>query len=328
MKVLKKRIKIVGFLLSIFVMMNIIAFFHAYKFTHFTENNSEKTKSPEKLSTIEKVKTLFFGVNNIKPKNLKFPSQKHEIVKLKSNKEIECWLIKNKNPKGTIVLFHGYGGAKSSLISKSDEFIKHGFSTLLVDFMGSGNSEGNQTTIGYREAEQVKTVFDYLTKTGEENIYLFGTSMGSVAIMKCINDNKIKPKGIIIECPFGSMYDTVCARFNKMNVPTFPMAGILLFWGGIQNGFWGFSHNPTEYAKSINCPTLLLYGEKDKSVSRKEIDEIYSNLKGIKKLNVYKETGHENYLIKNKIEWNKNVLEFFKTIENRNSKQHLNLHKS
>ena len=307
--------KIIRLMLIIFITINVMAFFHAYKFTHFSENNSEKTKSPEKLSSLEKVKTLFFGVNNPKPKNLKFPSQKYEVLKLESNKEIECWLIKNEKSKGTIILFHGYGGEKSSMIDKSNEFFKMGFSTLLVDFMGIGNSEGSQTTIGFKEAQEVKTVFDYITKTDEKNIYLFGTSMGSVAIMKCINDYDIKPKGIIIECPFGSMYQTVCARFNKMNAPTFPMAGILLFWGGIQNGFWGFSHNPTEYAKKIKCPTLLLYGENDKSVSRKEIDEIYSNLNGIKSINVYKETGHENYLIKNKIEWNKNTKEFIEMIK-------------
>ncbi|MEZ0130943.1 alpha/beta hydrolase [Flavobacterium sp. LBUM151] len=246
---------------------------------------------------------------------MKFPSQKYQTLKLQSNREIECWLIKTENSKGTVILFHGYGAEKSLMIEKSNEFIKLGFSTMLVDFMGSGNSEGNQTTIGYMEAEEVKTSFDYLKQTGEKNIYLFGTSMGAVAIMKCIKDYKIKPKGIIIECPFGSMYETVCARFKKMNAPTFPMAGILLFWGGIQNGFWGFSHNPKEYAKTISCPTLLLYGEKDKSVSRKEIDEIYTNLRGPKTLSIYKNTGHENYLIKNKVGWNKDVSEFFnKTI--------------
>ena len=136
--------------------------------------------------------------------------------------------------------------------------------------------------------------------------------MGAAAIMKCINDNKIQPKGIIIECPFGSMYETVCARFKKMNAPTFPMAAFLVFWGGLQNGFWGFSHNPTEYAKRINCPTLLLYGEKDKSVSRKEIEDVYNNLRGPKKLNIYKNTGHENYLKKNKCEWVKNISAFIK----------------
>lgn len=156
-------------------MINSIAFFHAYKFTHFTENKSEKTKSPEKQSSFEKAKTLFLGVNNPKPKNLKFPSQKYKTVLLKSNKKIECWLIKNEKSKGTIILFHGYGSEKSSLISKSDEFLKLGYSTMLVDFMGSGNSEGNQTTIGYKEAQEVKSTFDYLNQKGEKNIYLFGT---------------------------------------------------------------------------------------------------------------------------------------------------------
>lgn len=312
----RNRKKLVVFGLLLFLAMNIIAFFHAYKFTHFTENKSSKTKSPEKLSSLEKIKTLAFGVNNPKPKNLNIPSQNYQVLKLKSNKEIECWWIKNENSKGTIVLFHGYAAEKSSMLDKSDEFIKMGYSTVLVDFMGSGNSEGNQTTIGFKEAEQVKTVFNFIDKTGEKNIYLYGTSMGSVAIMKCINDYKINPKGIMIECPFGTMYQTVCARFDKMNAPTFPMAGILVFWGGIQNGFWGFNHNPETYSKNISCPTLLLYGEEDKSVSRKEIDEIYNNLQGIKFLKIYKKTGHENYLTKNKIEWTKNTLDFLNLTNN------------
>jgi alpha-beta hydrolase superfamily lysophospholipase len=310
MSLFKNRINFTKIIFVLFIMVNIIAFVHAYKFTHFVENGSTKTKSPERLSSFDKVKTLIFGVNNPKPKNTKFPIQKFQTIKLKSNKEIECWLIKNEKSKGTVILFHGYGTEKSSMLDKSNEFIKLGFNTMLVDFMGSGNSQGNQTTIGYKEAEEVKTSFDYLRKSGEKNIYLFGTSMGAVAIMKCINDNKINPEGIIIECPFGSMYETVCARFKKMHAPTFPMAGILVFWGGIQNGFWGFNHNPTEYSKNINCPTLLLYGEKDKSVSRKEINEIFANLNGQKTLKTYKNTGHENYLIKNKVEWIKNIADF------------------
>lgn len=299
-------------LILLFILMNVIAFFHAYKFTHFKENKSEKTQSPEKLSSFEKVKTLFLGVNNPKPANSKYPSQKYKTLKLKSNKEIECWFIENSNPKGTVILFHGYGSEKSSLIERSDIFQKLGYNTMLVDFMGSGNSEGNQTTIGFKEAEEVKTCFDYICSIGEKNIYLFGTSMGAAAIMKCINDNQINPNGIIIECPFGSMYKTVCARFKKMNAPAFPMAGILLFWGGTQNGFWGFSHNPADYAKNIKCPTLLLYGEKDKSVSQQETDEIYRNLNGSKQLKIYKNTGHENYLKNNKAQWINDVKDFTK----------------
>lgn len=293
--------------------MNIVAVFHSYKFTHFTDSKTEKTKNPTQLTTGQKIKTLIFGVSNPRPENTSVPTTDYETIKLKSNKEIECWSVKTANPKGTVILFHGFSADKSSMLDKADLFRELSYNTLLVDFMGSGGSEGNQTTIGFLEAEQVKTCYDYLTENGEKNIYLFGTSMGAVAIMKSISDNGITPKGIIIECPFGSMYETVSARFKAMNAPTFPMAGLLVFWGGLQNGFWAFGHNPTEYAKHINCPTLLLYGAKDEKVSREEIDEIFKNLVGQKTLKIYNNAGHENYLTKYQPEWTQDVEQFITT---------------
>lgn len=287
----------------LFVLVNIIAGFHSYKFTHFVESDSEKTKSPNGLSKLDKIKTIIFGVNNPRPENTSFPSQPFKSIQLKSNKNIECWSIKTSNSKGTVILFHGYGGNKSSLIDKSNVFIELGYSTLLVDFMGSGGSEGNQTTIGFKEAEQVKTSYEYVVEQGEENIILFGTSMGAVAIMKAINDTRINPSAILIECPFGTMQKTVNARFDNMGVPSFPMSSLLMLWGGVQNGFWAFDHIPTAYALNINIPTLLLYGQEDDKVSKLEIDNIYTNLQGEKDLKIYPLTGHENYLTKNYEQW-------------------------
>ena len=309
----KRTIKKILFLLAgIFLLMNAITFMHAYKFTHFANSDIEKTGSAGKLSTSDKIKTLFLGVNNPKPINTIFPKQKYETVIIQSNKKIECWSIKTQNAKGTVIIFHGYSGNKSAMLDKSDAFIKLGYNTFLVDFMGSGGSEGNQTTIGYKESEEVKAAFDYVSGTGEKNILLFGTSMGAVAILKAIDESDINPKAIVIECPFASMYQTICARFDAMNVPTFPMAGMLGFWGGIQNGFWAFGHNPTEYAKTINCPVLLLYGEQDKRVSRKEIDEIFDNIKSKKVLKTYPLSGHENYLNKYPEKWIRDVETFLK----------------
>lgn len=78
------------------------------------------------------------------------------------------------------------------------------------------------------------------------------------------------------------------------------MAELLFFWDGIQNGFWAFGQNLTEYRKHINCLTLSANGVLDKKVSRQEIDEIYTNLDGQKKLKIYQNTVHQNYLKKYK----------------------------
>ncbi len=301
-------------LLIVFVLMNIIAIFHAYKFTHFINNSIAQTKSPDKLSALAKIQALCFGVNNPRPANKTIPSTAFETILLQSNVKTECWYVHNSSSpdtsKGTIIICHGYGGEKSSMLDKAAIFNNIGYNTFLVDFMGSGGSEGNVTTIGYKEAEQVKTAYEFIKNKEHKKIFLFGTSMGAVAIMKAINDYDINPAGIILECPFGSMYQTVCARFKNMNAPTFPMAGLLVFWGGIENGFWAFSHNPTQYAKNINCPTLLMYGEKDKNVSRQEIDNIFNNIPSQKILRTYLQAGHENYLKKYQPEWTSDVKAF------------------
>ncbi len=190
--------KLLWSLVIIFALMNIVAIFHAYKFTHFSRNDMARTRDPAMLTIQEKLVTLLFGVDNPRPRNKQYPVQPYERVMIKSNKAIECWYIPKPAPKGTVVIFHGFSGDKSTMLDRADQFLEMGYSTLLVDFMGSGGSEGRQTTIGYFEAEQVKSSFDYLVQQGEQNIFLFGTSMGSVAVMKAIRDFNLQPKGIIL----------------------------------------------------------------------------------------------------------------------------------
>lgn len=306
--------KIILIITALILILNVTAIFHSYRFTHFNEKLNEPKNKAEELSFLDKLNTMVFGVKNPRPTNKAFPSKPFKTVNIESNKLTSCWFISVPDSRGTVLLFHGYGGSKSSLLDKSDVFNDLGFNTFLVDFMGSGESEGNQTTIGYYESKQVKSAFEYLKTKGEKNLFLFGTSMGAVASLKAIRDYEIMPSGLIIECPFGSLYETVNARFKILNVPAFPMSALIIFWGGVINNFNGFSHNPIDYAKNVNCPTLLLYGEKDRKVSKREIDLIYKNLNGYKTLKLYPNAGHENYLIKYPKEWSNDVKVFLNEV--------------
>lgn len=300
-----------------FIAINIIAFLHAYAFTHFSQNSTVKTQAPEQLSLGAKVKTLITGVCNPRPQARLPPPETYQTIKLQSNYAIECWYAaqpdtaqKNQKVKAAVAIFHGYGGEKSSMLDKAAIFDSLGYDVLLVDFMGSGGSEGNTTSIGFHEAEQVKTAFDFLAQKGYANIYLHGTSMGAAAIMKAMQDHQLKVSGLILECPFNTMYETVGARFDQMHLPRFPMAGLLIFWGGIQNNFWAFGHNPETYATSIKAPVLLISGGQDKNVSLAATQSIYKNLRGAKKLVIYPHAGHENYLKKYRSAWINEVENF------------------
>jgi alpha-beta hydrolase superfamily lysophospholipase len=300
-------------LLLIFVSMNVVAYLHAYRFTHFSEPTVARTADPKALSILTKLRILVMGIDNPRPSHERLPTQTYSVVYVNSTERLECWKIDAAAARGTVILFHGYAGEKSSMISRSEFFHAMGFNTVLVDFMGSGGSEGSATTIGFQEAEQVNDCLKAFRQPGKA-IYLFGTSMGAAAILKAADSYAIKPDGIILECPFGSLYRTVSARFEMMGVPAFPMSGLLTFWGGAQHGYWAFSHNPSAYASAVDCPTLLLFGEKDDRVSREEIDEIFQNLKGPKTLKTYAAEGHQVFSERNRLQWQKDVVAFLETL--------------
>lgn len=312
-RTLRKRVLWAALL--VVLLLNAVAFFHAYKFTHFDPSPAAHKKSVSELSVADKLGMLLFGADLPRPVNKTTPQRPFETLLLKSNKTIECWYIPADSAKGTVVLFHGYGGEKSSMLDKADVFLQLGYNTLLADFMGAGGSQGLQTTIGYKEAAQVATCVNYLKKRGEQNIILFGTSMGAAAVMKAMNDHPLEVRALVLECPFGTMLQTVRNRFRMMGVPSFPMAHLLVFWGGVQNGFNAYGHNPTEYAKSITTPTLLLYGEKDDRVTMEETNKILAHLAGPKQLVTYPLAGHENYLNKYDLEWTADVARFLKASE-------------
>ncbi|MFT4062089.1 MAG: alpha/beta fold hydrolase [Edaphocola sp.] len=298
--------------------LNVIASFHAYRFTHFSLGDATKTANPNELGFWAKISTLLTGVRNPRPQNKQLPAENYGTLVLQSNVMTECWWLPayaNNVPqsKGSIALFHGYSGSKATMLDKAAIFRNLGYNVLLVDFMGSGGSEGNVTTIGYKEAEQVRTAFEYLKNNVAGKIYLFGTSMGAAAVMKAISDYHLQPRAIMVECPFGTMYGTVAARFRQMGAPAFPLAGLLVFWGGAENGFWAFGHNPENYASHIDCPVLLMYGGKDPNVSKEETEAIFDNLKGPKTLKIYPEAGHENYLLKYRQDWSNDVTKFLKS---------------
>lgn len=295
--------------LSLFVLLNVFAAFHAWKFTHFTDTAAPRT-DPNKLGIAGKLKTICFGVDNPRPVNKHKPNRPYKTIHLQSRERLECWYMQTPAARGTVALFHGYSGEKSAMLSRAYELMALGYNTMLVDFMGSGGSGGNQTTIGYKEAADVAAAYRYLAAQGEQNIYLLGTSLGAAAVLKALHDEPLKPQGIILECPFATLYDAACARFEAVGVPGFPLAGFLVFWGGMENGFWAFSHRPVSYAAAVTTPALFFYGDKDERVRREETDAVYGALAGKKKLVVFPEAGHTNYLPRYREEWVQAAKEF------------------
>ena len=302
-------------LLAGFFALNLVAFLHARAMSHF-KAAGERTLAPEKLSPGGKAWVLLTGVKIPKPANAKSPKDfglEFETVRFAGAKglKIEAWWVRRAEGKGVVVLFHGYSASKDSLLEAAKEFHELGYETFLVDFHGSGGSGGRETSIGWHEAADVAAAFAEARKFAKDRpVILYGVSMGAVAVLRAVHALGVKPDAVIMECPFDRLLSTAANRFHSMRLPAFPLAHLLIFWGGVQQGYNGFAHNPVEYAHSVRCPTLLMHGGRDRRVGVGQLMAVFQNLNGAKTLHLFGELNHESYLAAQPEEWRETVRTF------------------
>lgn len=255
-------------MLSALASVNVLAFMQARAMTTFADAG-KRTGRPEQLSVLDRLTVILSGVNIPRPtlgptpRNLNLPFQTHRFASLQGA-TLEAWHITGKQNLPLVALFHGYLASKSTLLSAARVFHDLGYSTLLVDFYGSGGSSSSGTTIGVREADDVAATFDYVRRTWpNRRIVLYGISMGGAAVLRAISVNGVTPDAVVIEATFDRLLNAGKNRFRVVGLPGSPFAELLLFWGSVQHSFNFFSHNPIDYARAVNCPTLVLHGEKD-----------------------------------------------------------------
>lgn len=310
MRLLRRALRV---LLILVVLLNVMAVFHAYRFTYFYDAPTAVVKKPEQMDRWEKSKVILFGLQYPKSVNKGLPTIPFDTLSLITNDRMRLagWYMPRDSAKGTVILWHGHGSSRSGVLEEAYYMHELGFNVLLVDFRAHGNSEGNVSTIGYRESADVKAAYDFIRAKGEQRIILWGVSMGAATIAHAIAEYDIKPEKVILELSYGSLPAAVKGRVRTMGLPEQPIAGLLAFWGGTVRGFWAFGLSPEEYVKKISCPVLVQHGSKDPRVTKVESDAIYNNIPHQrKKLVVYETAKHESLLKREPAKWKQEIKGF------------------
>lgn len=302
-------------LLGTVLLWNVLAFSHAYRATHYVDGAASLAKL-EKLTLWQKAKMIVFGPRVPRPINTVTPAERgleFEVCRIPetSGVTLEAWYLPGSERQKLCLMFHGYAEAKASLLPEAEVLHELGYGVLLVDFRGSGGSSGSSTTIGFHEARDVAAAVDYARHSlAVDQPILFGRSMGAAAVLRAVAAEGVCPQGLILECPFDRLLTTTENRFAALGVPAFPTAQLLVFWGGVQQGYSGFQHNPADYAREVRCPTLLLHGGRDPRVTVPQVRRVFDQLAGPKQLVLFDEAGHEPYLPKNTEPWRAAVSQF------------------
>ncbi|MFA6972972.1 MAG: alpha/beta hydrolase [Gallionella sp.] len=143
----------------------------------------------------------------------------YEDIHLKTADEVHLhgWYIPAPDSRGAVLFLHGNAGNISHRLDSLQMLHRLGYSTLIIDYRGYGNSDGKPTEQGtYLDAE---AAWRYLTEQRHVpscRIALFGESLGgAVAAWLAVREN---PAALVISSSFTSVPD-----LGQQLYPYFPV---------------------------------------------------------------------------------------------------------
>jgi hypothetical protein len=172
----------------------------------------------------------------------------YEDIRLKTADGVDLhgWYIPAPQPRGTVLFLHGNAGNISHRLDSLEMFHRLGYSTLIFDYRGYGNSGGKPTEQGtYRDAE---AAWRYLTEqrhTPECRIVLFGESLGG-AVASCLATRQ-KPAALVIASGFTSV-----PELGQQLYPYLPVKLVA-----------NIRYDTREYLRAVTAPVLIAHSPQD-----------------------------------------------------------------
>lgn len=256
---------------------NAFGVMHARAMTQFTEDGT-RTAAPEALGNTGRARILISGVRIPRPHATATPADlgwdyDTHWVNTSDGHTLELWTV----PGGpeVAVLFHGYAAEKSQMLPVAASFRDAGWTTVLVDFRGSGGSTGETTTLGAEEADDVAAALRWTSlRLGDGEPTAYGFSMGAAAVLRSVARHDVPVDTVIAEASYGRLTTSVGHRFEAMGLPSTGLRELLVLWGSVATGSNGFDLVPEADAAQIAAPVWVLQGRDDPRVSEGEARRI------------------------------------------------------
>jgi alpha-beta hydrolase superfamily lysophospholipase len=97
---------------------------------------------------------------------------------------VSGWWVDAGNGTPVVLLVHGLGADRSSMVPRAELLKKRGLSSLLIDLQGEGETKGEAITMGYRESGDVIAARNWIRmRAPGQKIGVIGTSLGGASVL-------------------------------------------------------------------------------------------------------------------------------------------------
>lgn len=170
--------------------------------------------------------------------------------------KLAAWYSPPSN--GAVILIgHGLADARSALLYAM--FAENGYGVLAWDFRAHGESRGDLSTLGYKEALDVEAALDFsLDQEAVRQVGAWGGSMGGAAVIRAASGrNEIE--AVVVDSAYACLEDELIWLANYDIVTPF-----IRFFAERQTGLKIRDICPERQIGQISPrPVLIIHGEED-----------------------------------------------------------------
>ncbi len=185
------------------------------------------------------------------------------------------------NIRGTVVLLHGRMGRKEDLLPVAERFVAAGFRCLIPDLPAHGDSPVTSMSFGSStfEASLPRLIVEDARQhfqLPEEPTALWGMSMGGAFAVSAASESANFWDALLVVSSFASLDEILNRQIPPRWQRTIP---VIQFYLGLAQRLQGKptvnEMRPTEWAKHIHIPTLIVHGESDSFIPATQGKALY-----------------------------------------------------
>ena len=174
----------------------------------------------------------------------------------------------------TVILLHGVGADRSSMVGIAELLLANGYRVLLPDSRAQGNSEGAFVTYGVLERDDVRRWIDWASDQSPDHcIYGLGESMGAAILLQSIAyDHRFC--AAVAESSFATFRQVSNIRVGQFartgpwlgETLARPMIDVAFLYVRIRYGVDMEAANPKQALAATCTPVLLIHGLNDSNI--------------------------------------------------------------
>jgi uncharacterized protein len=186
---------------------------------------------------------------------------------------LAAWYIPVPDAVGAVVLVHGKDCCRGEeLNTDTYELVQslrtRGFSTLLIDLRGHGESDASRMTYGLRERHDVLGAVDWLVGRGYASgkIGLFGASMGGACALAAAA-HELAVGALVTDSAFADFDDMMHRKFRKLTgLPNLFLPGALLVGRLVLRENLRLNKPVRDALHMVGRPVLVIHSDSDQFV--------------------------------------------------------------